>query len=154
MLSSYAQFFKFNWEAQNLDFMAKIWRTMNTGINAQPGTGGRPKNAYVKLLCQSVHIPFSTGVDECTMGNNIITRNENNAAGTYQGTYMNFCDGFFSQPRFDVRKAAALTNATVMLESDTFPDGEPSINQDVSNFALPNPISSYSPRRYVKRDIS
>ena len=108
----YVQFFKNDWTDSLLKKVGGIWDSMSS-MNKKAGIGFRPSNdegGRLLISCQSVHNPYGRG-DECTMGgkqNYAITRNYFKTAdkpNEYTSSSINFCDAFFHQPSFKIRKA-------------------------------------------------
>ena len=104
---AYGQFFKLDWTDGVMVNIKGLWDRMNNGINAEPGTAGRPPKpgGELRIFCKSHWDPFGLGKDECN-GAYAVTRNHRDlSTGNYTSSGTNFCDGFFRQDSFDVLKA-------------------------------------------------
>ena len=103
---AYVQFFKLDWTDGVMINIMGLWDRMNHGINAEPGTAGRPPKpgGEINISCETHWDPFGQGNNECDGAYAVTRNNRDFSTGNRQSSALNFCDRFFYQDRFDVFK--------------------------------------------------
>ncbi|KAJ5766038.1 uncharacterized protein N7511_003654 [Penicillium nucicola] len=96
--AAYTQFFAMSFEKETINKVEDVLKKMNTLTNVMPGKGGRPDiEMYISCNDESV------GNMKCDK--DLVFEVD---LPDKKGSLLNFCTGFWEEPRFDVWKKAAL----------------------------------------------